>query len=82
MEIQEAYDSENLLDIEELHIPKFSFVDGNIVVRIGNDDMIHPTEDDHKIEWIGLFDEDGEVVEVQYSPDVSEAIIFYLLYRG
>ena len=63
-------------DQEECHVPFYRKSDGNIIVQIGTEDNIHPSEDGHFIEYIGLFDEDGEVIDIHIQP--KESCVYFI----
>lgn len=50
------------------HTPFFRFVPGGVEVRVGTDDLPHPDEGSHFIEWIALFDDGGEALEWKFRP--------------
>ncbi len=56
-------DPDDLSAVEEQHTP-FYFREGDVLrVRVGLEDNPHPQTDDHRIEAIGVYDTDGEVIE-------------------
>ena len=71
-EPQEASSRENLLDAEECHIPFYRETPEQIFVRVGTEDNPHPMEDEHHIEYVGLYDEDGEEIARHEFSDLEE----------
>lgn len=63
-------------EAELQHLPLFRISDSGVSVRIGTDDLPHPDEDGHFLEWVGLFDEDGEPVEVRFRPESGTEMLF------
>lgn len=61
---------------EEKHTPFYKRVWDEIIVRIWDEDNLHPTEDEHFIEYLWLFDENIDEVEMVALPDVSALYTF------
>lgn len=61
---------------EEQHVPFYSYVAEGARVRIGTEDLPHPDEDSHFLEWVALFDEDGEPLETRFRPQGGTEILF------
>jgi desulfoferrodoxin (superoxide reductase-like protein) len=77
-ETQTALDADDPESVEIQHTP-YWYRDGEkIVVRIGTDDDPHPNDDSHHIESIGLYDTDGEAIEVleRYRFDPELDVVF------
>ena len=72
-EIRTVLDKKDLLELEEMHVPRYFFQDDALIVQVGSDDIPHPDEEDHKIEWIGVFDLDGEMIEYSAFPPENTA---------
>ncbi|MBP8017169.1 rubredoxin [Candidatus Gracilibacteria bacterium] len=74
--IQEVLNKEDLTEQEEEHTTFFYKKDGKIFITIGNEDNSHPSDDGHFIEYIGIFDDVGDLIEMKKFPDPEEEIIF------
>lgn len=74
--MNEPFDTEDPSEAELCHIPFYAIENDGIRVRIGDEDSPHPNEGDHFIEWVALFDENGETIDVRYRPDPEESIFF------
>ncbi len=73
--IQEA-SSINMITEEELsHIPFYKEQWDQIIVHIGSPDTPHEIEENHFIEYIGLFETDGEIIDMCTLPE--ESVIFF-----
>lgn len=46
-----------------------------IIIRIGADSLPHANEKDHFIEYIGLFETDGEIIDIKIQP-TEDIVIF------
>lgn len=51
-------------DTEFSHTPRYFIEDDKIIVRIA-DENGYPNEPDHRIVFVGLYDEDGEILELR-----------------
>lgn len=67
--IQEVSRTETITEQEASHIPFYREDDGVIIVRIGTEENPHETSEGHFIEYVGLFDADGEAVEIRTYPE-------------
>ena len=65
---------ENTTDAtEEKHVPVVENVDGGVRVRVGS--VLHPTQDDHYIQWIEVI-ADGKCYRQFLSPGDEPAAVF------
>jgi superoxide reductase len=66
---------ENIVEAShEKHLPVIEDSDGVIKVKIGSE--IHPMDENHYIEWIEIFAEDGEIFKKQLKPGDSPEAVF------
>lgn len=73
--IQEISYWNHISDQESSHIPFYKEQWSSIIVQIGTNDCPHEIENNHFIEYIGLFEPDGEVIEIKIQPE-KDIIIF------
>lgn len=67
-EIHTVLDKNDLLEIEEMHVPRYHFEEDTLVVTLGTEENPCPNEEDHIIEWVAVFDENGDMADIVYSP--------------
>lgn len=73
--IQEVSQLKELTEQEASHIPFYKEQEDSIIVQIGSQDNPHEIEENHFIEYVGLFETDGEVIEIKLQPD-EDIVIF------
>lgn len=73
--IQELSHRGGISEQESSHIPFYREEWEKIIVQIGTDDTPHETEENHFIEYVGLFETDGEIIELRIQPE--EAIVVF-----
>lgn len=66
---QEISNLSQALASEIKHIPFYTERADTVVVRIGTPDYPHPREDNHFIEYVGLFEADGELIDMKIRPE-------------
>lgn len=59
---------------EACHIPFYHEQWENIIVQIGTSDNPHEVEENHFIEYVGIFDTDGDLLDIQIQPEESMLI--------
>lgn len=72
--IQEPSDLRTMTDREASHIPFYREKNGNIIIQIGSDDHPHEVEENHFIEFVGLFETTGEIIELKIQPEESTVV--------
>lgn len=60
---------------EASHIPFYHEQWDSIIIRIGTPDNPHEIEENHFIEYVGLFETDGEIIELKLQPE-EDTIVF------
>lgn len=73
--IQELSHPTMITEQESSHIPFYQEQGDEIIVQIGTLDNPHEIEDNHFVEYVGLFDSDGEIVELRLHPE-EDSIVF------
>ena len=76
MPINEISDIENMIPQEESHCPFYRIDWDNIFVRIGTEDEPYVQDDVHFVEFVWLYDENGEELDICILPDTDEEIRF------
>lgn len=74
--LQEIYSMENITPEEERHVPFYRQEDWKIYVTMWIEDNNHPSGDDHFIEYIWIFDEYWDEIEIINFPDLDNEVIF------
>ncbi len=74
--VNEPLERDDLSDEEFSHVPRYRQTDSGILVRIGSEDVSHPDEDAHFLEWVSLVDDDGESLETKIRPVSGEDVLF------
>lgn len=67
--IQELSQWKWITEQESSHIPFYKEQDNRIIIQIGPTDNPHEIEENHFIEYVGLFEMDGEIIELQLQPE-------------
>lgn len=73
--IQELSHPKTITEQESSHIPFYREQEDSIIVRIGTIDNPHEMEENHFIEYVGLFETDGEIIELKLQPE-EDTIVF------
>ncbi|NDK19393.1 hypothetical protein GW819_00975 [Candidatus Gracilibacteria bacterium] len=73
--IQEVSSLGGITEQEASHIAFYKEQGNTIVVQIGTSDNPHEIEENHFIEYVGLFETDGEIIELRLQPE-EDVIIF------
>lgn len=60
---------------ELCHIPFYKEQWDKILIQIGTNENPHEIEENHFIEYIGLFEKDGEIIDIKIQPE-EDIIIF------
>lgn len=76
--INEVFDINNLIPQEEQHIPFYTEKNGKIIVNIWTEDEPYTQDEDHFIEFVWVYDEYGEEIDIINFPDISKDIEFEL----
>ena len=76
--ILEASSFENLLPQEERHIPFYQETVSKLLVTIGTEDEPFIHDEDHFIEFVWVYDENWELLEIIDFPDTDNDIEFEL----
>lgn len=74
--IQEVYNMDNITPEEERHIPFYKINDWKIYIKVWTEDNTHPNDEDHFIEYIWIFDEMWDEIEIINFPDIQKEMIF------
>ena len=61
--------SKNATEEESSHIPFYKEQWDDIFIQIGTNDNPHEIEENHFIEYVWLFEKDGEVIELRIQPE-------------
>lgn len=80
--VNDPLDPSDPNEAELQHLALYRFTENGVSVRVGTEDAPHPDEDGHFLEWVGLFDEDGEPVEMRNRPEGGTEILFEGLSEG
>ncbi|MDD5377062.1 MAG: desulfoferrodoxin family protein [Candidatus Gracilibacteria bacterium] len=75
MNIQELSRIGGISEQESSHIPFYKEQGDRIIIQIGTTDNPHEIEENHFIEYIGLFETDGEIIELKLQPE-EDIVIF------
>ncbi|MFA6090225.1 MAG: rubredoxin [Candidatus Gracilibacteria bacterium] len=67
--IQEVSQLKELTEQEASHIPFYKEQGDLIIIQIGTVDNPHEIEENHFIEYVGLFEIDGEIIELKLQPE-------------
>lgn len=73
--IQELSRSGSITEQESSHIPFYKEQGDTILVQIGTVDNPHEIEENHFIEYVGLFETDGEIIELRLQPE-EDTLVF------
>ncbi|EKD44126.1 MAG: hypothetical protein ACD_71C00230G0003 [uncultured bacterium (gcode 4)] len=73
--IQEVSRSGIVTEQESSHIPFYKEQGNSIIIQIGTTDNPHETEENHFIEYVGIFETDGEIIEIKFQPE-EDTVIF------
>lgn len=66
---QEISNLSHSTESEIKHIPFYTERANEVVVRIGTPENPHPRTENHFIEYVGLFETDGELIDIKIQPD-------------
>jgi len=70
--IQELTNSLNIIPQEETHIPFYKIMKDKIIVRVWSEEEPFPIDDNHFIEYVGIFDENDDIIDIKYLPNFEE----------
>lgn len=73
--IQEISRLGAITEQESSHIPFYKEQGNTVTVQIGTIDNPHEIEENHFIEYVGLFETDGEIIELRLQPE-EDILIF------
>jgi rubredoxin len=73
--IQELSSTRKISEQESSHIPFYKEQWEKIIVQIGTNDNPHEIEENHFIEYVGLYEIDGDPIELKIQPE--ESIIIF-----
>lgn len=76
--ILEATNLSDLLPQEERHIPFYKETDSKLIVTIGTEDEPFVQDDKHFIEYVWVYDDYGELIEIIDFPSTDDVIEFEL----
>lgn len=67
--IQEVSQFWKITDQESSHIPFYKEKENKIIIQIGTTNNPHEIEENHFIEYVGLFEIDGEIIDIKIQPE-------------
>lgn len=70
--IQELTNNLNIIPEEETHIPFYRVVDDKIFIRVWSEEEPFLWDDNHFIEYVWIFDEGNDIIDIKYLPDFEE----------
>lgn len=70
--IQEVSNIDSIIPQEETHVPFYKIVDDKIFVRVGSFDEPFLLDENHFVEYVWLFDEGENIIEITYLPNFEE----------
>lgn len=73
--IQELSHKGAITEQESSHIPFYTEQWEKIIIQIGTTDNPHEIEENHFIEYVWLFETDGEIIELKLQPE--EGVIIF-----
>ena len=69
--VQEMSDPRMMTEQEASHIPFYREQGTQIIIQIGTSDSPHEIEENHFIEYVGLFETDSTPIEITLQPEDS-----------
>ena len=73
MELNKVKDPNNMTDFEKKHTPIIEISGDKVIVKVG-DEIVHPMEPDHYIQYIELFKDNESIAKKELKPgDKPEA---------
>ena len=70
--MQEISNINYILPQEEAHIPFYKIINNKIQVRVWSEEEPFPSDENHFIEYVGIFDENDDIIDIKYLPNFEE----------
>lgn len=70
--LQEISNINDILPQEETHVPFYSIKNNKILVNVWTEDNPFLWDENHFVEYVWIFDENGDVIDIKYLPDFEE----------
>lgn len=69
---QELCDINNIIPQEETHTPFYYIKNNKIFVRVWSESEPFLSDENHFIEYVGIFDEYSDIIDIKYLPNFEE----------